>query len=156
QLYVELEDRVRLRTAELEAANRELESFAYSVSHDLRAPLRAVHGFSQAVLEDFGERIDEEGRSHLQRVVGAAIRMNGLIDALLDLSRLNRAPVERSRIDVTSLAREMGAALARSEPARSVRFVVQVGLVADADGRLVRALLDNLIGNAWKFTSRKA
>jgi signal transduction histidine kinase len=155
QLYAELEDRVRARTAELEAINHELESFAYSVSHDLRAPLRAIQGFARAVQEDAGPSLAAEAKGHLDRVIGGATRMNGLIEALLELSRVSRAPVERKRIDVTSLAREIGAELAERDRARKVTFIVEDALVVDADPQLFRAALTNLLDNAWKFTSKK-
>ena len=155
QLYGELEERVRARTAELEAINHELESFSYSVSHDLRAPLRAIQGFAQAVQEDAGPSLDAGARGHLDRVINAATRMNGLIEALLDLSRVSRAPVDRARVDVTSLAREIAAELVERDPSRKVKLVLEEDLAVDADPRLLRAALENLIGNAWKFTSKK-
>lgn len=154
QLYAELEDRVRARTAELEAMNQELESFAYSVSHDLRAPLRAIHGFASAVVEDAGPSLDEAARGHLDRVMAGATRMNGLIEALLELSRVSRAPVEQACVDVTAVAREIGAELRERDPSRKVTFVVEEGLAVDADPRLLRAALTNLLDNAWKFTSK--
>ena len=156
QLYARLEDRVAERTLELAAANRELESFAYSVSHDLRAPLRAVHGFAQAVLEDVGDTIEPTSRGHLERVVNAAVRMNGLIEALLELSRVHKGSLAREPIDVSAMAREVGAELAQRDPARQVELVVADGLTVGADTRLFRNVLDNLLGNAWKFTGRAA
>lgn len=155
QLYAGLEDRVRARTAELEAINHELESFAYSVSHDLRAPLRAIQGFARAVQEDAGPSLDRGSKGHLDRVIAAAARMNGLIEALLDLSRVSRAPVDRTLVDVTSVAREIASELAEREPARKVKLVIEDGLGADADPRLLRVALENLMSNAWKFTSKK-
>lgn len=156
QLYEQLEDRVASRTAELAAANRELEAFTYSVSHDLRAPLRAIGGFAQAVLEDASDRLDETSRNHLGRVVGAAGRMNVLIDALLEVSRVHRGALVRSRVDVSALACEIGEELALRDPARVVELVVQEGLTVDVDPRLFRVVLDNVLGNAWKFTARAA
>ena len=154
QLYDDLENRVRRRTEDLEVMNRELESFSYSVSHDLRAPLRAIQGFAQAVEEDAGGALDEGAKGHLKRVIGAAARMNGLIDALLDLSRVNRAPVDRVPVDVTALARELASELATREPSRAIDVVVADGLSAKADPRLLRALFENLMNNAWKFTGK--
>ena len=161
RLNAELEGRVRERTAELEAANRELEaanreveSFAYSVSHDLRQPLRALDGFSQILLDDYGAALDEDGRSHLQRIIAADRRMGALIDALLELSRLSRGDLVRERLDITELARGIAGELAEAEPERAVECVVAEGLSAYADRRLVRALLANLLGNAWKFTAK--
>ncbi|MBX3220087.1 MAG: GAF domain-containing protein [Labilithrix sp.] len=156
QLYAGLEERVRARTAELEAINAELEAFAYSVSHDLRTPLRVIQGFAQAVAEDADDVLDDEAKGHLRRVTGAAVRMDGLIDALLDLSRVSRAPLARTSVDVTALARELSVELAERDPTREVVFVIEEGLVADADPALLRAALDNLMNNAWKFTSKKA
>jgi len=154
RLNAELEQRVAARTAELEAANAELESFAYSVSHDLRAPLRALDGFSKILLDDYGPRLDEEGRSHLDRIRAADQRMGTLIDALLELSRLNRGELQRERLDLSELARRVAAELAETEPARTVELRIAEGLEARADTRLARALLANLLGNAWKFTAR--
>lgn len=147
-----LELRVARRTAQLEAANRELESFAYSVSHDLRAPLRAIDGFARAVLEDCGERLPPEGRAYLDRVLGAAQRMARLIDDLLALSRVVRREMRRERVNLTELARQILAELAEREPGRTVTAVVAPGLEAEADPGLVRILLENLLGNAWKYT----
>lgn len=155
QLMTELEERVAARTAELQVANKELESFSYSVSHDLRAPLRAVSGFAQAVLEDAGEDLDGESRDNLGRVISAAGRMNGLIEGLLDLSRVSRMPLERAPIDVTAIAREIAGELREREPARKdVTFEIEDGVTAEADPRLFRSALENLMSNAFKFTGR--
>lgn len=139
---------------ELERKNRELETFSYSVSHDLRAPLRSISGFSQALLDDCSDKLDDEGRKHLARVRAAAQRMDELIEALLGLSRLTRGDVKRSSIDLSQYARAIIEELASREPQRRVKLIAPQQLVVEADGRLVRALLDNLIGNAWKFTSK--
>ena len=154
RLNAELEQRVLERTAELEAANSELESFAYSVSHDLRAPLRALDGFSQILLDDYGARLDDEGRSYLERIRAADQRMGALIDALLELSRLNRGELSRERLDISKMARDVAAELAEAEPGRAVELAIADDLEAHADRRLVQALLANLLGNAWKFTAR--
>jgi PAS domain S-box-containing protein len=151
----ELEERVAERTAQLESANRELEAFAYSVSHDLRAPLRALDGFSLAVLEDHGDRLDEESRDHLQRVRAAAQRMGLLIDDLLELSRVARLEMEPERVDLSALAAEVGAELAAEAPERDLEFVVAAGAVAHGDPRLLRIVMSNLVGNAVKFTARR-
>jgi DNA-binding response OmpR family regulator len=140
--------------AELERKNKELEAFSYSVSHDLRAPLRAIDGFSQALLEDYAGLLDERGRDYLGRVRGAAQRMGELIDDLLLLSRVSRAELRRGPVRLTETARAVAAELASKHPERSVAVEIAEGLVAEADGRLCRVLLENLLGNAWKFTAK--
>jgi two-component system NtrC family sensor kinase len=139
---------------ELERKNRELETFSYSVSHDLRAPLRAIDGFSKILLEDFGGRLDDAGRGYLKRVCDAARRMDELIEGLLQLSRLTQGELNRSRVDVGALARKVADELAVRDPERRVSLVIADGLWVEADRRLLRALLDNLMGNAWKFTAK--
>jgi len=156
RLNDELEQRVADRTAQLEAANRELEAFAYSVSHDLRAPLRSIDGFSQAVIEDCGGEVSDVCRGHLQRVRAASQRMASLIDALLTLSRVTRTEMNRDMVDLSALVREIASDLRRTEPERRVTFVVADGLRARGDPRLLRLAFENLLGNAWKFTSRNA
>ncbi|WP_205525518.1 sensor histidine kinase [Pyxidicoccus trucidator] len=151
-----LEQRVAQRTQELTVANRELESFSYSVSHDLRAPLRAVDGFSQALLEDEGERISEDGHEHLRRLRAAATRMGQLIDDLLRLSRLSRAELTREPVDLSALARDVTDGLKRTEPGRDATFDIAPGLTTRGDARLLRVVLENLLGNAWKFTSQRS
>lgn len=159
----------RLR-AELEACNRqgaerarafefavkELDSFAHSVSHDLRAPLRVVDGFANIVLEDYGERLDDLGREHLKRIVTAGQRMNSMIDTLLALSRTTSREIERERVDLSQLARELADELRAQDAGRDVRFVVADGQVADGDRTLLRLVLQNLLGNAYKFTAKVA
>jgi len=152
-LNVELEQRVTQRTAQLAAANRELEAFSYSVSHDLRAPLRSIDGFSQALLEDYADTLDAEGKGYLQRVRAATARMGDLIEALLTLSRVTRREVRRTTVDLSALARAVADELQQREPGRPAEVVIADGLVAEADPRLVRAVLENLLGNAWKFTA---
>jgi PAS domain S-box-containing protein len=142
--------------AAAEHAIKELESFSYSVAHDLRTPLRAIDGFSQALLDEYGDRLDDEGRGYLRRVRGAAQRMAELIDDLLTLSRVTRSELKRSRIDLSALARTLLAGLARLEPERKVATVIAPGVFADADPQLAAIALDNLLGNAWKFTSKRA
>jgi DNA-binding response OmpR family regulator len=140
--------------AELALANRELEAFSYSVSHDLRAPLRTISAFTYALIEDFGETIDDRARDHIRRVLAATARMSDLIDALLELSRISRTPIGRHRVDLSQLAEVVLDELSRRDPMRSVGLDITPGLVVQADGRLMRILLDNLLGNAWKFTIR--
>jgi PAS domain S-box-containing protein len=150
-----LEQRVRERTAELVTANKELESFSYSVSHDLRAPLRSIDGFSRILLEDYRDKLDAEGQDSLQRVRAATQRMGELIDDMLKLSRASRTEIRRADVDLTALAGEIAAELQRAEPARPVRWVIAPGLVATGDPQLLRAVLENLLGNAWKFTGKR-
>ncbi len=139
---------------ELERKNRELEAFSYSVSHDLRAPLRGIDGFSQALLEDYADKLDARGQDYLRRTRAAAQRMGGLIDDLLQLSRVGRMELSRDRTDLSHLARSVAEEVGRREPDRQVDVDVQARLVAEADGRLIRIVFDNLLGNAWKFTAR--
>lgn len=145
----ELERRVDERTAELRATVTALESFCYSVSHDLRTPLRAIDGFSRALIEDHRSVLDEKGQDYLDRVCRAARRMDAIIDALLALSRLDRTELEVARVDVTGLGREVWTDLDHGARAR---FEATPGLVAEADPRLLRVVLENLLGNALKFT----
>ena len=147
-----LEARVAARTRELSEANQELESFAYSVSHDLRAPLRAMEGFSRILGERHAAALDETGRDYLLRVRKASARMAELIDALLKLSRIGRSGLSVADIDFSALAEEVGAGLADAEPERRVALRVQPGMRAHGDRALLLTLLDNLMGNAWKFT----
>jgi PAS domain S-box-containing protein len=155
RLNEELEQRVAARTADLVASNKELEAFAYSVSHDLRAPLRAIDGFSQAVLEDYGDKLDLEARSHLQRVRAASQRMAELIDGMLSLSRITRSQMRRTAVDLSALAQAAALDLQKTAPARRVEFVIAPRLVVKADADLLRVVLENLLGNAWKFTSKR-
>ena len=142
--------------AELANANRELETFSYSVSHDLRAPLRTIGAFTQALAEELGDRASDRARDYIRRVLAASSRMADLIEALLELSRISRAPIGRHRVDLSAIAATVIEDLARHEPARAVTTVIAPNLVVAADGRLMRILLDNILGNAWKFTSRQA
>ena len=153
-LNAELEQRVAARTIELERVNHELETFAYSVSHDLRAPLRAVDGFSKVLLDDYAEKVGEDGRHYLERVRAGAVRMGMLIDEILQLSRLSRQRFEREPIDISALAREIVAELSSVEPDRQVEVEIEDGLVAEADRGLVQSVLQNLLGNAFKFTAK--
>src|SRR5258708_14387647 len=139
--------------AALALSNRELEAFSYSVAHDLRAPLRGINGFSRALLEDFSDKLDEEAKEYLLRIAAAALRIGQLIDALLTPSRLSRTELRREPVDLSRLADAVIHQLRISPPQRTVDFVNQEGLVAYGDPILVRAIFENLLGNAWKFTS---
>lgn len=152
-LNTELEQRVQQRTAQLEAANRELEAFSYSVSHDLRAPLRAIDGFSLALLEDCSEILDEQGKSHLGRVRAASQRMANLIDDILKLSRITRGEMKRELVDLSTMAHSLADSLQKTQPERRVEFCIQDDLIVRGDKQLLMLVLENLIGNAWKFTS---
>jgi len=147
-----------LKTAKetAEAANKELEAFSYSVAHDLRAPLRSIGGFSQALEEDCGDQLDANGIAHLGRIRSSAHQMGQLIDGLLGLSRLTRSDLVREKVDLTRMAKQTGARLRDAHPEREVEWIVHEGLVGEGDARLLSSALDNLIGNAWKFTARAA
>mgnify|MGYP000117790133 CR=1 FL=1 len=153
-LYAELEQRVQERTAELAAANQELEAFSYSVSHDLRAPLRSINGFSQALLEDYGAQLDAAALGYLQRVRGASQHMAVLIDDLLELARVTRSELRRERVDLSTLAKEITADLRKTDPERAAEIVITPALSTAGDARLLRVVLTNLFTNAWKFTRR--
>ena len=149
------EAEIQARTAQLEAANKELEAFSYSVSHDLRAPLRSIDGFSQALQEDYTARLDEEGRSHLRRVRAATQRMAHLIDDLLHLARVSRAELRSAPVDLSAVAQGVVAELRQREPRRAVEFVCADQAQVRGDPALLRVLLENLLGNAWKFTTQR-
>jgi signal transduction histidine kinase len=151
-----LERRVMERTAELETANKYLESFSYSVSHDLRAPLRSIVGFSEMLAEECGEALGESGRKHLNRVLANSQRMQELIDGLLTLSGVVRADLLRVPVDLSRLAEEVVQEIRESAPERPAEVVIQKGLETVGDRTLLRAVLTNLVGNAWKFTSKVA
>ena len=156
RLNAELEERVRERTAELTLVNRELESFAYSVSHDLRTPLRAIDGFSRVVIEDCAGQLDARGRENLERVRMASQRMSQLIDDLLKLSQITRREISRQRVDLSTRALALANELQQGAPDRQVEFVIEPSLVVLADAALMEVVLGNLLGNAWKFTSKQS
>jgi signal transduction histidine kinase len=143
------------RTRQLELAVRELDSFSHSVSHDLRAPLRVVDGFANIVLEDYGDRLDDLGREHLKRIVAAAGRMNAMIDTLLALSKMTSREVERERVDLARVAQELADELG-AQYERPTEFVNAAAAVVEGDRTLLRLVLQNLLGNAWKFSARVA
>jgi PAS domain S-box-containing protein len=147
---------LRRANVETDAANRELEAFSYSVAHDLRAPLRSIDGFSQAILDDCADQLDPQAKSNLARVRAAAQRMARLIDDLLSLARLSGAELFTEPVNLTRMARVIGARLRKTDPERKVEFVVQEGLAVEGDATLLTAVMEALIGNAWKFTSQRA
>jgi len=155
RLNAELEARIAVRTAELESAHQELEAYDYSISHDLRGPLNRIEGFSAALLEDHSGQLDEAGRDHLERVARAARQLGQMVSDILRLSNWNRIEMHRSRVDVSAMAQAALRALEAGDPGRRMECVVQPGMVTDADAGLLRAALDNLIGNAWKFNGRR-
>ena len=138
----------------LQESNKELEAFTYAVSHDLRAPLRSIDGFSQALLEDYLERLDADGQDYLNRVRAASQRMGELIDDLLSLSRITRSVMERESVDLSSVAEAVADELRATKPDRQVEFVIRQGLNAKGDARFLRVVLDNLLGNSWKYTEK--
>ena len=151
-----LEDLVAERTVELSAINQELEAFSYSVSHDLRAPLRSMDGFSQVILEDYGDRLDETGKGYLRRIRDASQRMGELIDDILELSRIGRSELHKEKVDLSELVRSITDTLQVGQPERSVEVIVQEGIVGQGDKRLLTIALENLLGNAWKFTTNES
>lgn len=155
ELNTGLEQRVAERTSQLDAVNKELESFAFSVSHDLRAPLRSMAGFCLALMEDYSDKLDETGLDYLERISAASKRMGRLIDDLLTLSRVTRIETKRSDINLSAIAESVAEDLKRSEPDRKVKFVIQPGVVAKGDEILLRTVLENLLGNSWKYSAKK-
>jgi PAS domain S-box-containing protein len=155
-LNATLEQRVLERTASLEASNRELEAFSYSVSHDLRAPLRALDGFSYLLKEEYADRLDEAGQEYLRRIRDASQRMGTLIDDLIELARISRLEMKRVKLDLTALALEVAETLQEQSPQRKVIWDMTPDLRANADPVLAKALMDNLVRNAWKFTAERA
>ena len=154
-LNAELEERVKQRTAELERMNSSLESFAYTISHDLRAPLQAMSGFSEALLEEYGGVLDETGHTYVTRIHAASGRMSTLIEDLLRLSRESRATTSLRPVDLSAEVADVADELRMAEPGRQVRILVQDGVWVSADRTLIRTVVQNLMGNAWKFTARR-
>ncbi|HEU0265036.1 MAG TPA: PAS domain S-box protein [Geobacterales bacterium] len=152
----ELEERVRLRTVQLEVANQELAAFSYSVSHDLRAPLVLIDGFSQALQEDHGTVLNDEGGMYLERIRASCHRMTHLIEDMLNLSRVTSADLNRQQVDLSTLAQQVMEELREQQPARQVIFEVAKGVVANGDFRLLRLVLENLLGNSWKYTGTRS
>ncbi|WNG34109.1 PAS domain S-box protein [Archangium violaceum] len=156
RLNADLERRIAERTAQLEFSNRELEAFAYSVAHDLRAPLRSISNFTLALAEDCTDKLDDMGLDYLKRIRASSQRMSELIDGILALSRVNRTEFVETEVNLSALARSIAEQLQRWKPERTVRFQLQDGLVDRGDSQLLRLVLENLMGNAWKFTREKA
>ncbi len=155
RLNLELEQRVKQRTAQLEATNKEMESFSYSVSHDLRAPLRALRGFTEVLLEVHSSQLDSRGQDFLRRACAASFRMERLIEDLLKLAQVSRAELQMEEVNLSSLAAEIAVELANSDSSRTVQFEIAPGCAALCDPRLVRLALDNLLRNSWKFSSKR-
>ena len=156
KLNEKLEERVIEKTAALKATNKELETFSYSVSHDLRAPLRSLDGFSQALLEDYGDQIDDMGKDFLHRIRAASKRMANLIDDLLKLSRLTRSKMNKKEINLSEIVKQIANNLKQNEPDRIVEFKIESDIKAKCDERLIKIVLENLIENSWKFTNKKS
>ncbi|OZG70310.1 histidine kinase [Hahella sp. CCB-MM4] len=153
--YGSLERQVEIRTAELKAANQELEAFSYSVSHDLRQPLRAIDGYGEAILEDCGERLDDLAMEYLGRIRSASGRMSMLIDSMLTLSRVTRHKLDCTEVDLSGMVESIAMELKSSEPDRNVTFSIAPSVKAKGDGRLLHIALSNLVENAWKYSSKK-
>ena len=155
QAHTELEQRVEERTRQLVAANRELEAFSYSVSHDLRGPLEVINGFSHILLIEHGGKLDPAAHDYVQQIGGATQRMAELIDDLLNLSRVSTTGMHRETVDLAAMARSIGDQLCRREPARGVEFVIHKCSTVQGDSRLLRIVLENLLRNSWKYTSNR-
>jgi signal transduction histidine kinase len=155
KLNLELERRVQQRTAQLEGTNKELEAFCYSVSHDLRAPLRTIRGFSEVLMEQYQPQLDARGQDYLRRTCDAGVQMDKLIEDLLKLSRVSRSEIQHADINLSAIAQDIAAELSRGEPTRKVEFAISPGVSAKGDERLLRLVLDNLLRNAWKFTRKQ-
>ena len=156
QHIISLNRQLTARTQEMESLISELSAFTYSVSHDLRAPLRAMEGFSVAVLEDYADKLDQTGRNYLERIRNASLRMSEMIDALLTLSRLTRNPLKIETIDLSAMADEIIELFRQGEPQRNVNVAIMAGMISRGDPRMIRIALQNLLGNAWKFTSNRS
>lgn len=155
KLNAELEQRVIERTAQLSAVNRELEAFSYSVSHDLRAPLRTLDGFSLALLEDYADRLDDEGQNYLKRIRTGSQRMSEIIEALLNLARISRAELQMKQVNLSEIVRSIETEMIEQHSMRQVEFIVQDGLEVRGDEKMLRVALTNLLNNAWKFTRKQ-
>ncbi len=151
-----LEGRVEERTMQLVASLKELEAYSYSVSHDLRTPLRGIDGFSQILLDDYSDRLDDQGRHYLQRIRKGSQRMARLIDDMLNLSRLTRSEMCHEQVNLSDIAQKIVSDLQATDPSRQAQFTIAPELIVEGDPRLLRQMLENLLGNAWKFTSKRS
>jgi PAS domain S-box-containing protein len=152
----ELEQKVLQRTTQLQATNKELESFSYSVSHDLRAPLRSIDGFSQALVEDYSAVLDSQGQDYLKRIRSSSQKMTQLIDAMLNLARVTRVPMNITKVDLSEMASSIFDEIRRNDPQRVVEVNIEPNLIEEADATLIKSVLQNFFENAWKFTSRQS
>jgi light-regulated signal transduction histidine kinase (bacteriophytochrome) len=153
-LRKQAEDELRFRTTELEASNKELEAFSYSVSHDLRAPLRSITGFSTVLLEDYATVLDDEGKSYLKKISDSGELMGQLMDDLLKLSRVTRSDLNIEKLDLSDMARNIVGEFRKDEPKRKVKVTIAPNMVANGDKNLLGLVLQNLLGNAWKYSSK--
>jgi light-regulated signal transduction histidine kinase (bacteriophytochrome) len=155
EMNVELEDRVQLRTLQLEAANRELEAFSYSVSHDLRSPLNTINGFAQLLQKSGEENLNDKERHYLNRIRAGAVQMGELIDGLLLLAKLTRDPLQRQLVDLSALAHKVETQCREKEPERQVQVSIQCGMLVNGDATLLLVVMQNLFDNAWKYTQKQ-
>lgn len=153
QLYTANEELKTINESML-VVNKELEAFSYSVSHDLRAPLRGIDGFSKLLLEEYKDKMDEQGKNYLQRIRAAAQRMSQIIDEMLNLSRISRTEINRNQVNLSEVVHEIANNLIVTQPERKVEFIIQDGIIVNVDEQLLRIMLENLLGNAWKYTSK--
>ena len=155
KLHADLEKRVRERTAQLESLNKELETFNYAVSHDLRAPLRRIMGFTEFLRKDHAEKQNVESLQLIQNIHVSAERMNAIIDALLELARFSRNKLERQLVDMSAVVHRISTELKQNHPTRQVEFIIAEDITAQGDGQLLSIVLENLLGNAWKFSVQR-